>query len=160
MPQAPIFVSLTSGRAASESTSARRSATSRAGAVAAPSASAATSTASRTRRRGKPPEAYSAGPRRTIARMDERPIGVFDSGMGGLTVLHECLVTMPNEDFVYLGDGARLPYGPRALPEVAQFAHEIGGYLGAQGVKLILVACNTATSAALPELQEAMAGPV
>ena len=58
--------------------------------------------------------------------MDPRPIGVFDSGMGGLTVLHECLVTMPHEDFVYLGDAARLPYGPRPLPEVARFAHEIG----------------------------------
>src|SRR4051812_7729733 len=92
--------------------------------------------------------------------MDSRPIGVFDSGMGGLTVLHECLVTMPHEDFVYLGDAARLPYGPRPLPEVARFAHEIGGFLAAQGVKLILVACNTATSAALPELQEALAVPV
>src|SRR5918996_4184578 len=49
----------------------------------------------------------------TIPQMDERPIGVFDSGMGGLTVLHECLVTLPHEDFVYLGDAARLPYGPR-----------------------------------------------
>ena len=46
---------------------------------------------------------------------DTRPIGVFDSGVGGLTVLHECLVTMPHEDFVYLGDHARLPYGPRPL---------------------------------------------
>ena len=82
--------------------------------------------------------------------MDSRPVGVFDSGMGGLTVLHECLVTMPHEDFVYLGDGARLPYGPRPLPEVARFAHEIGVYLEAQGVKLILVACNTATSRACP----------
>jgi glutamate racemase len=92
--------------------------------------------------------------------MDRRPIGVFDSGMGGLTVLHECLVTMPHEDFVYLGDAARLPYGPRPLPEVARFAHEIAGYLGGQGVKLILVACNSATSAALPELQEALSVPV
>ena len=86
--------------------------------------------------------------------MDSRPIGVFDSGMGGLTVLHECLVTMPHEDFVYLGDGARLPYGPRPLDEVRRFALEIAGYLEAQGVKLILVACNSATSAALPDLQE------
>jgi len=85
--------------------------------------------------------------------MDSRPIGVFDSGMGGLTVLHECLVTMPHEDFVYLGDGARLPYGPRPLPEIRRFALEIAAYLEAQGVKLILVACNAATSAALPELQ-------
>ena len=92
--------------------------------------------------------------------MDSRPIGVFDSGMGGLTVLHECLVTMPHEDFVYLGDAARLPYGPRPLPEVARFAHEIGGFLEGQAVKLILVACNTATSAALPELQESLSVPV
>jgi len=92
--------------------------------------------------------------------MDSRPVGVFDSGMGGLTVLHECLVTMPHEDFVYLGDGARLPYGPRSLPEVARFAHEIGAYLEAQGVKLILVACNSATAAALPALQESLSVPV
>ncbi|HZB24149.1 MAG TPA: glutamate racemase [Gaiellaceae bacterium] len=92
--------------------------------------------------------------------MDPRPIGVFDSGMGGLTVLHECLVTMPHEDFVYLGDGARLPYGPRPLDEVRRFALEIGGYLEAQGVKMVLVACNSATSAALPELQEHLGVPV
>jgi glutamate racemase len=92
--------------------------------------------------------------------VDSRPVGVFDSGMGGLTVLHECLVTMPHEDFVYLGDGARLPYGPRPLPEVARFAREIGTYLEAQRVKLILVACNSATAAALPELQESLSVPV
>jgi glutamate racemase len=92
--------------------------------------------------------------------MDSRPIGVFDSGVGGLTVLHECLVTMPNEDFVYLGDHARLPYGPRPLDEIRSFAFEIAGYLAAQGVKLIVVACNAATSAALPALQEALALPV
>src|SRR5213082_3098564 len=72
--------------------------------------------------------------------MDSRPVGVFDSGVGGLTVLHECLVTMPNEDFVYLGDHARLPYGPRPLDEVRRFAFEIAGYLERQGVKLIAVA--------------------
>ena len=65
--------------------------------------------------------------------MDSRPIGVFDSGTGGLTVLHECLVTMPREDFVYLGDLARLPYGPRPLEEIRRYAHEIAGYLEAQG---------------------------
>jgi glutamate racemase len=92
--------------------------------------------------------------------MDARPVGVFDSGVGGLTVLHECLVTMPNEDFVYLGDHARLPYGPRPLDEVRGFAREIGAYLEAQGVKLIVVACNTATSAALPRLQEELTVPV
>jgi glutamate racemase len=92
--------------------------------------------------------------------MDARPIGVFDSGVGGLTVLHECLVTMPHEDFVYLGDHARLPYGPRPLPEIARFAHEIGAYLEREGVKLIVVACNAATSAALPQLQEELTVPV
>ena len=61
-------------------------------------------------------------------RVDPRPVGVFDSGVGGLTVLHECLVTMPHEDFVYLGDHARLPYGPRPLDEVRRFAREIGAY--------------------------------
>jgi glutamate racemase len=91
---------------------------------------------------------------------DPRSIGVFDSGVGGLTVLHECLVTMPNEDFIYLGDHARLPYGPRPLDEVRRFAHEIAAYLERQGVKMVVVACNTATSAALPELQESLSVPV
>ncbi len=89
-----------------------------------------------------------------------RPIGVFDSGVGGLTVLHECLVTLPHEDFVYLGDHARLPYGPRPLHELRRFAREIGSYLDAQGVKLIVVACNSATAAALPELQTELRVPV
>src|SRR5947199_1538265 len=92
--------------------------------------------------------------------MDERPIGVFDSGIGGLTVLHECLVTLPHEDFLYLGDHARLPYGPRPLDEVRRFAREIGAFLEGQGVKLVVAACNTATSAALPQLQEELAVPV
>ena len=87
-------------------------------------------------------------------------MGVFDSGVGGLTVLHECLVTMPHEDFVYLGDHARLPYGPRPLDEISRFAHEIGAFLEAQDVKLVLVACNAATSAALPRLQEELSVPV
>jgi glutamate racemase len=92
--------------------------------------------------------------------MDSRPVGVFDSGVGGLTVLHECLVTMPHEDFVYLGDHARLPYGPRPLDEVRRFAREIGAYLEGQDVKLIVVACNTATSAALPQIQQELTVPV
>jgi glutamate racemase len=92
--------------------------------------------------------------------MDPRPVGVFDSGAGGLTVLHECLVSLPHEDFVYLGDGARLPYGPRPLAEIRGFAAEIAGYLEDQGVKLIVAACNAATSAALPELQERLVAPI
>ena len=92
--------------------------------------------------------------------MDPRPVGVFDSGTGGLTVLHECLVTMPHEDFVYLGDLARLPYGPRPLGEIRRYAGEIAGYLEGQGVKLVVAACNAATSAALPELQERLEVPI
>ena len=97
---------------------------------------------------------------RRIRPVDARPIGIFDSGAGGLTVLHECLVTMPHEDFVYLGDGARCPYGPRSREEIRRFAHEIASYLEAYGVKLIVAACNSATAAALPELQERLAVPV
>jgi glutamate racemase len=92
--------------------------------------------------------------------MDARPVGVFDSGVGGLTVLHECLVSLPHEDFVYLGDHARLPYGPRPIDEVREFSREIGAFLERQDVKLIVVACNAATSAALPQLQEELRVPV
>jgi glutamate racemase len=67
---------------------------------------------------------------------------------------------MPHEDFVYLGDGARLPYGPRPLDEIRRFAAEIARYLEGQGVKLVVAACNSATAAALPDLQRALAVPV
>jgi glutamate racemase len=92
--------------------------------------------------------------------VDPRPIGIFDSGAGGLTVLHECLVTMPHEDFLYLGDGARCPYGPRPQEEIRRFALEIASYLQEAGVKLIVAACNSATAAALPQLQERIAVPI
>jgi glutamate racemase len=92
--------------------------------------------------------------------MDARPIGIFDSGAGGLTVLHECLVTLPHEDFLYLGDGARCPYGPRPRDEIHRFAREIASYLEDAGVKLIVAACNSATAAALPQLQEEFTAPI
>jgi glutamate racemase len=92
--------------------------------------------------------------------MDARPLGVFDSGVGGLTVLHELLVTLPNENVVYFGDNARLPYGPRPLDEIRRFALEIGGFLERRGVKLVVVACNSATAAALPDLQRTLSVPV
>jgi glutamate racemase len=95
-----------------------------------------------------------------MRRVDSRPIGVFDSGVGGLTVLHELLVTLPHEDVVYLGDSARLPYGTRPLDEIRRFALEVGRYLEQRGVKLVVVACNSATAAALPDLQRALAVPV
>jgi glutamate racemase len=91
---------------------------------------------------------------------DLRPIGVFDSGVGGLTVLHECLVTMPHEDFLYVGDTGRFPYGGHSLAELRAFASELTAWLEDQGVKLVVVACNTATAAALPALQRAFSLPV
>jgi glutamate racemase len=85
-----------------------------------------------------------------------RPIGVFDSGVGGLTVLHELLVSLPHEDFVYLGDTARFPYGERSAAELERFCIEIAEELIARSVKLLVVACNTATAAALPALGRRM----
>lgn len=97
---------------------------------------------------------------RIIGAVDGRPIGVFDSGVGGLTVLHELLVTLPHEDAVYLGDNARLPYGPRPLAEIRGFALEIGRHLEREGVKLVVAACNSATAAGLHDLQRALDAPV
>src|SRR6266446_6601384 len=82
-----------------------------------------------------------------------RPIGVFDSGVGGLTVLHELLVALPGEDFLYLGDTARFPYGERSATELSRFSIEIAQELCRRGAKLLVVACNSATAAALPTLQ-------
>jgi glutamate racemase len=85
-----------------------------------------------------------------------RPIGVFDSGVGGLTVLHELLVALPREDFLYLGDTARFPYGERSEEELTRFSAEIAEELLRRRVKLLVVACNSATAAALPGLQRRM----
>ena len=90
----------------------------------------------------------------------ELPVAVFDSGVGGLTVLHECLVSLPHEDFVYLGDTARFPYGDRSSEELLGFARELAGILLERGAKLIVVACNSATAAALPALRDELEGRV
>jgi len=81
---------------------------------------------------------------------------VFDSGVGGLTVLHELLVQLPAEDFVYLADTARFPYGDRTAEELERFGLEIGEELLRHRAKLLVVACNSATAAALPALQARM----
>ena len=86
----------------------------------------------------------------------QRPIGVFDSGVGGLTVLHELLVALPHEDFVYLGDTARFPYGERSAAELERFSLEVAEELLERRVKLLVVACNSATAAALGALQQRM----
>ncbi len=82
-----------------------------------------------------------------------RPIAVFDSGVGGLTVLQELLVALPQEDFIYFGDTARFPYGGRATAELERFGLEIAEHLIELGAKLLVVACNSATAAALPALE-------
>lgn len=79
----------------------------------------------------------------------EQPIAVFDSGVGGLTVLHELLVSLPTEDYIYLGDTARFPYGERSQAELQEFALEIVDHLLSVDAKLIVVACNAVSSAAL-----------
>ena len=83
---------------------------------------------------------------------------MFDSGVGGLTVLHECLVSLPHEDFVYLGDTARFPYGERTPGELTGYALEIAEELAQRGAKLLVIACNSATSAALDALRARFAG--
>ncbi|MGH2385891.1 MAG: glutamate racemase, partial [Candidatus Limnocylindria bacterium] len=77
---------------------------------------------------------------------DPRPIGVFDSGVGGLTVLSELRGRLPHESTVYLGDNGRTPYGPRPAAEVIRFTLEAVEWLLAQDVKLLVLACNTATA--------------
>jgi glutamate racemase len=88
------------------------------------------------------------------------PVALFDSGVGGLTVLHECLVQIPHEDFLYLGDTARFPYGERSLEDLRDFAHELAEILVGEGAKMLVVACNSATSAAMPGLREDLTGVV
>ena len=90
----------------------------------------------------------------------ELPVAVFDSGVGGLTVLHECLVSLPHEDFLYLGDTARFPYGDRSPEELLGFSRELAAILLARGAKLLVVACNSATAAALPALRKELEGRV
>ena len=87
-------------------------------------------------------------------RADRRPIGVFDSGVGGLTVLSELRRRLPAESTLYLGDNARAPYGPRPADEVRAFTAQCIAWLLGQDVKLLVVACNTATSQALPMVRD------
>jgi len=90
-----------------------------------------------------------------------KPIGMFDSGFGGLTVARAVIDLLPNEDLVYVGDTGRYPYGPRDLGEVRDFAQEITQHLvDTYDVKVVVVACNTAAAAALGELSEKFAVPV
>jgi glutamate racemase len=91
---------------------------------------------------------------------DPRPIGFFDSGVGGLTVLREVIRRLPSEDTLYLGDNERTPYGPRPDDEVLRFSIECLDELAARDVKAIVVACNTSTAVALPVLRRRYALPI
>jgi glutamate racemase len=91
---------------------------------------------------------------------DPRPIGVFDSGLGGLTVVRSIIDDLPHETIVYFGDTARFPYGPRPIEELRRFAVEIARHLVEEDVKLIVVACNSATAAALDEVTASVPVPV
>jgi glutamate racemase len=91
--------------------------------------------------------------------MSERPIGIFDSGVGGLSVAREIRRALPAEDIVYVADAAHCPYGDRPAAEVRERALAIGRHLEASGAKLLVVACNTATGAALEQLREAVRVP-
>lgn len=86
-----------------------------------------------------------------------QPVAVFDSGVGGLTVLHELLVSLPSEDYLYLGDTAHFPYGDRTDAELRAFATAIADHMLALGAKLLVVACNSASAAALETLEEHLA---
>lgn len=92
--------------------------------------------------------------------MNNNPIGVFDSGIGGLTVVKEIIKQLPNEHLIYLGDTARVPYGPRSKEIVIQFAKELAAFLLKRNVKVLVVACNTISSFALPEIRKLTNIPV
>jgi glutamate racemase len=91
---------------------------------------------------------------------DSRPIGVFDSGVGGLTVARAIFDLLPREPILYAGDSARSPYGPKPLAEIRSYALEIAGYLVSREVKLLVVACNSVEVAAIREVTEAAVVPV
>lgn len=92
--------------------------------------------------------------------MQHRPIGMFDSGLGGLTVLQAVADVLPREDLIYVGDTARYPYGERQPEELIASSLAIGNFLVDQGAKMLVVACNSATAAALPALRNAIDVPV
>lgn len=98
-------------------------------------------------------------PPRTL-QIDDRPIGLFDSGVGGLTVLRTLLRSFPNERFLYLGDTARAPYGTKPRQDICRFSLDNSQFLLEQNCKIIVVACHTSSAHALPHLQETLPIPV
>jgi glutamate racemase len=103
------------------------------------------------------------GPRQAgsaVADNRKRPIGVFDSGIGGLTVLRALTESLPGEDFIYLGDTARLPYGTKSNEVILRYSRENSEFLLAKGIKMLVVACNTSSAVALVEISRRTVIPV
>lgn len=92
--------------------------------------------------------------------MDKRPIGVFDSGVGGLTVLREIIEQLPFEDIVYFGDTARIPYGSKSPQTVIKFANQCASFLLSKEIKAIVIACNTASSVSIEDLKKNFDVPI
>jgi glutamate racemase len=97
---------------------------------------------------------------RPTASNGSRPIGVFDSGVGGLTVFREIARALPREPLLYLGDSARVPYGTKSMATVIRYSLEAARHLMSRDIKMLVIACNTATAAALPKLRETLSIPV
>ena len=100
------------------------------------------------------------GGKQAIMMSERRPIGMFDSGIGGLTVLKAIIERMPNENVVYFGDTARLPYGSKSGETVTRFSEEIVNFLATKHPKMIVVACNTASAYSLPRIESMVHLPV
>ena len=92
--------------------------------------------------------------------MDNRSIGVFDSGLGGLTAVKEIMHLLPNESIVYFGDTGRVPYGNKSKETILKYTHSDINFLLSQDVKMIVIACGTASSAALPEIKDEVSVPI
>jgi len=92
--------------------------------------------------------------------LNKQPIGIFDSGVGGLTVVKSLLKRLPNESFIYFGDTAHVPYGSKSREELFQYARDIIGFLLSQNVKTIVVACGTHSSVTLPEMENTCPVPI
>ncbi len=90
----------------------------------------------------------------------QAPIGLFDSGVGGLTVVREMYRQLPNESLIYVGDTARLPYGNRTQVEILQFVREILSFMVSQGTKMVIMACNTSSALALEQVRDEFAIPI
>ncbi|RPA60110.1 glutamate racemase [Aerococcus agrisoli] len=89
-----------------------------------------------------------------------RPIGFLDSGVGGLTVVKEAMRQLPNESIIYIGDNARCPYGPRSVEEISKFTNQMVDFLLTKDIKLLVIACNTATAVCLDEIKARVEIPV